>query len=191
MKKKVIAGLVLSALLVYLSVRGIDFQGVADGFRTIRYGYLLPVLAAMFLMQLLQVLPLGAYPEPAGEDRSALAVLRHQRGLSRHHRHPGAPGRAGPPLSHHEKEPHPKMSSALGTIFVERVLDSLTVLIIAVFVLFFTPLPPWLVRSSVLFLLVTLALRVGNDPDDRQARGVAPDPGPAHRKAAGALCRGS
>jgi hypothetical protein len=50
------------------------------------------------------------------------------------------------------------MSSALGTIFVERVLDSLTILIITVVALFFTPLPPWLVRSSVLFLLVTLAL---------------------------------
>ena len=36
MKKKAIAGLALCALLVWLSIRGIEFRGVVDGFRTIR-----------------------------------------------------------------------------------------------------------------------------------------------------------
>jgi uncharacterized protein (TIRG00374 family) len=51
-----------------------------------------------------------------------------------------------------------KMSSALGTILVERVLDSFTVLAIAVIVLFLTDLPPWLIKSSIIFFLLALVI---------------------------------
>ena len=53
MKRKLAAGIILGAILFYLSIRGIHFQDVAQGFRTIRYGYVLPVLMIMFLMQVL------------------------------------------------------------------------------------------------------------------------------------------
>jgi len=49
-----------------------------------------------------------------------------------------------------------KMSSALGTILVERVLDSFTVLAIAIIVLFFIDLPPWMIKSSIIFFLLAL-----------------------------------
>ena len=107
MKKKVIAGLALSALLVWLSVRGIEFRGVIDGFRTIRCGYVLPAVCRHVSHAAPAVHPLGAYPETDREGRSALPLFRHQRRVSGHHRHPGASGRAGPALSHHEKKPHP------------------------------------------------------------------------------------
>jgi len=58
------AGLALSALMVYLSIRGIDFQGVADGFQTIHYGYVLPALALLFLMQLLRSFRWGLILSP-------------------------------------------------------------------------------------------------------------------------------
>src|SRR4030043_1936360 len=64
MKKKGIAGLALGALLVYLSVRGIQLQEVADGFRTIHYGYTIPVLAALFLMQVLRSFRWGLILNP-------------------------------------------------------------------------------------------------------------------------------
>ena len=51
-----------------------------------------------------------------------------------------------------------KMSSALGTILVERVLDSFTVLAIAVIVLFLTDLPTWMIRSSIIFFLLALGM---------------------------------
>jgi uncharacterized protein (TIRG00374 family) len=51
-----------------------------------------------------------------------------------------------------------KMSSALGTILVERVLDSFTVLAIAVIVLFLTDLPPWMIKSSIIFFLLALVM---------------------------------
>jgi len=51
-----------------------------------------------------------------------------------------------------------KMSSALGTIIVERILDSFTVLSIAVIVLLKTDLPSWMIQSSILFFLIAMAL---------------------------------
>ena len=157
MKKKLIAGLALSALLVWLSIRGIEFRGVIDGFRTIRCGYVLPALAAMFLMQLLRSIRWGLILRPIGKvDQLSLFSVTSV-GFLAIIAIPARLGELARPYLITKKSPIP-MSSALGTIFVERVLDSLTVLIIAVLTLFFTPLPPWLVRSSALFLLATLIL---------------------------------
>jgi uncharacterized protein (TIRG00374 family) len=157
MKKKVIGGLALSAVLVYLSVRGIHFQGVADGFHTIRSGYLLPALAAMVLMQILRSVRWGLILSPLGKvDQFSLFSVTSVGFLAII----AIPARLGELARPYliTKRSSIKMSSALGTIFTERVLDSLTVLVITVFVLFFTPVPPWLVRSSILFLFLTLAL---------------------------------
>lgn len=157
MKKKVFAGLSLSALMVYLSIRGIDFQGVADGFRTIRYGYVLPALALLFLMQVLRSFRWGIILSPLAKiDQLSLFSVTSVGFLAI----VAIPARLGELARPYliTKKSALKMSSALGTIVVERVLDSLTVLVIAVFVLFFIPLPPWLVRASVLFLLATLIL---------------------------------
>jgi uncharacterized protein (TIRG00374 family) len=157
MKKKMIAGLLLSALLVYLSIRGIDFQGVAEGFRTIRYGYVLPALALLLLMQVLRSVRWGLILSPLAKiDQLSLFSVTSV-GFLAIVAFPARLGELARPYLITKKSPL-KMSSALGTIIVERVLDSLTVMVIAVFVLFFTPLPPWLVRASVLFLLATLAL---------------------------------
>jgi uncharacterized protein (TIRG00374 family) len=157
MKKKLIAGLALSALLVWLSIRGIDFRGVIDGFRTIRWGYVLPSLAAMFFMQLMRSVRWGLILRPIGKvDQLSLFSVTSV-GFLAIIAIPARLGELARPYLITRKSRIP-MSSALGTIFVERVLDSLTVLIIAVIALFFTPLPPWLVRSSALFLLATLAV---------------------------------
>jgi hypothetical protein len=53
-----------------------------------------------------------------------------------------------------------KMSSALGTILVERVLDFFSVLAIAVVVLFYIDkdLPSWMIISSVLLFSLTLVI---------------------------------
>lgn len=157
MKKKLFAGLALSILLVWLSIRGIDFQGVIDGFRTIRFGYVLPSLAAMFLMQLLRSVRWGLILRPVGRVDPLSLFSVTSVGFLAIIAIPARLGELARPYLITRKSLIP-MSSALGTIFVERVLDSLTILIIAVIALFFTPLPPWLIRSSALFLLATLAL---------------------------------
>jgi uncharacterized protein (TIRG00374 family) len=157
MKKKAIVGMVLSALLVWLSVRGIEFRGVVDGFRTIRWGFVIPSVALMFLMQLLRSIRWGLILKPIEKvDQLSLFSVTSV-GFLAIIAIPARLGELARPYLITKKSGIP-MSSALGTIFVERALDSLTILVIAVATLFFTPLPPWLVRSSVLLLLMTLAL---------------------------------
>ncbi len=159
MKKKAIAGLVLSALLVWLSVRGIEFRGVVDGFRTIRCGFVLPAVAVMFLMQLLRSIRWGIILRPIGKVDQLTLFSVTSVGFLAIIAIPARLGELARPYLIANKSPIP-MSSALGTIFVERTLDGLAILIVAAVALFFTPLPPWLVRSSILFLFVTLALFV-------------------------------
>ncbi len=157
MKKKLCAGLLLSALLVYLSIRGIDFADVAGGFRAFRYGFLPAILAVMLLMQLLRSYRWGLILRPLERvDQLSLFAVTSVGFLAII----AIPARLGEVVRPYliTKKSGIRMSSAVGTIVVERVLDSLTVLFIAVFVLLFTPLPAWLVRSSILFLLLTLAL---------------------------------
>jgi glycosyltransferase 2 family protein len=157
MKKKAIAGLALSALLVWLSVRGIEFRGVVDGFRTIRCGYVLPAVAVMFLMQLLRSIRWGLILNPIGKVDQFTLFSVTSVGFLAIIAIPARLGELVRPYLIASKSRIP-MSSALGTIFVERTLDGFAILIVAAVALFFTPLPSWLVRSSVLFLFVTLAL---------------------------------
>ncbi len=157
MKKKMIAGLALGALLVWLSLRGIEFQGLIDGFRTIRRGYILPALAVLLLMQILRSIRWGIILRPIAKvDQLSLFSVTSV-GFLAITAFPARLGELARPYLITKKSPVP-MSSALGTVFVERVLDSLTVLIIAVIALFFTPLPTWLIRSSTLLLLATVIL---------------------------------
>lgn len=157
MNKKVIAGLSIGALMVWLSVRGIDFPGVIDGFRKIHAVYIIPAVAALLLMQLLRSVRWGLILRPTGKvDQLTLFSITCV-GFLAIIAIPARIGELARPYLISKKNGTP-MSSAVGTILVERILDSLTVLIIAMCVLFFTPLPPWLVRSGILILLATLGL---------------------------------
>jgi uncharacterized protein (TIRG00374 family) len=159
MKKKMLAGAAVSALLVYLSVRGIDFHGVVEGFRTVRWGYALLAVAVMLLMQVLRSFRWGLILRPLAKiDQLSLFSVSNVGFLAII----ALPARLGELARPYliTKKSSLKMSSALGTVFVERILDMLTVLVIAAAVLFLIPLPPWLVRAAVLFFLATFALAV-------------------------------
>jgi len=157
MNKKIVAGLALSAALVYLSVRGIQLRGVADAFHAVRYGYLIPVLAVMILMQVLRSVRWGLILRPLVKiDQLSLFSVTSVGFLAII----AIPARLGELARPYliTKRGRISMSAALGTVFAERVLDCLTVLVIAAFVILATELPPWLIRSSILFLGVTLAI---------------------------------
>jgi glycosyltransferase 2 family protein len=160
MNKKWIGGLALSTLLVYLSLRGVDFREVADGFRELRYGYLGPALAGMLLMQMLRSYRWGLILRPLGTVGQMTLFSVTSVGFLAIIAIPARVGELARPYLITRKSDIP-MCSAFGTIFVERVFDTLTVLIILLFVIFFTPLPPWLVRAGLFVLLLTMALLAG------------------------------
>lgn len=159
MKKKLVVGIFIGAVLVYLSVRGIDFRDVADGFKTIRYGYVIAVLIALLLMQALRSWRWGVILSPLEKvDQLSLFSVTSVGFLAI----AAIPARLGelarPYLITHKSRIG--MTAAVGSIFVERVFDSLTVLFIFLFALFSTPLPPWLIHAGTVFFLITLSILV-------------------------------
>jgi uncharacterized protein (TIRG00374 family) len=159
MKKKVIAGLLLSALLVYLSVRGIHFQGVADAFAAVHYGYLVPAVLLMLFMQALRSYRWGLILRPMERIGQLPLFSVTSVGFLAILAIPARLGELARPYLITKKSRVP-MSSAVGTIFAERVLDCLTVLLIAALAIFFTELPTWLIRASILLLVITLAILI-------------------------------
>jgi uncharacterized protein (TIRG00374 family) len=159
MKKKLVAGILLGAVLVYLSVRGINFKDVADGLKTIRYGYVIAVLIILFLIQVLRSWRWGIILSPLEKvDQLSLFSVTSVGFLAI----VAIPARLGelarPYLITNKSQI--RITAAIGSIFVERVFDCLTVLLFFVFVLFFTPLPSWLINAGTVFLLITLSIFV-------------------------------
>lgn len=157
MKKKLILGLLIGAILVYLSVRGIHFQDVLDGFKTVRYEYIIPALMIIFFIQVLRTWRWGLILSPIEKvDQLSLFSVTNVGFLAI----VAIPARIGELARPYliTKKSQIKMSAALGTVFVERIFDSLTVLTIFLFVLFFTPLPSWLIKASFVFFLLTVMI---------------------------------
>ena len=64
MNKKVILGILISAVLVYLSVRGINFQDIVHDFKKIQLGYVALFLIVAILMQWLRSYRWGVILQP-------------------------------------------------------------------------------------------------------------------------------
>ena len=155
--KKVIPGLLISALLVYLSVRGTDFQGVIADMGGIGYGYILPFLLLMILMQALRTWRWGMILAPLGKLTTLTLFAITSVGFLAI---TALPARLGELLRPYLVARHSsiKMTGALGTVFLERFFDGVAILTIASLTPFFTQLPPWLIKTTFIFLLVNLTL---------------------------------
>ena len=155
--KKVIPGLLISALLVYLSVRGTDFQGVIADMAEIGFGYILPFLLLMMLMQALRAWRWGMILAPLGKLATLTLWAITSVGFLAI---TALPARLGELLRPYLVARHSsiRMPAALGTVFLERFFDGVAILTIASLTPFFTQLPPWLIKANVIFLLVNLTL---------------------------------
>ena len=157
MNKKVILGIIISAVLVYLSVRGINFQDILQDIKKIQFSYVALFLIIALLMQWLRSYRWGVILQPLEKiDQVSLFSVTSVGFLAI----VAIPARIGELARPYliAKKSTIKMSSALGTIIVERVLDSFSVLTIAVIVLLLNDLPSWMIKSSVLCFLLTLEM---------------------------------
>lgn len=157
MNKKVILGILISVVLVYLSVRGINFHDVFRDLEKIQYTYVISFLVLVTIMQWLRSYRWGVMLQPMEKiDQLSLFSVTSVGFLAI----AAIPARIGELARPYliSKRSSIKMSSALGTILVERVLDSFTVLAFAVTVLFFTDLPQWMIKSSIIFFLLAVVM---------------------------------
>lgn len=157
--KKILVGIILSLILVYLSLRGIHFQGVAQSIHHVQMPYALLSLSMMLLMQVLRSIRWGGILKPvANVDQFTLFSITNVGFLAI----VAIPARLGElvrPLLVSRKKEVP-MAAALGTIFVERIMDIFTVLLMVGFIFPLIPLPPWLVRSVSILSVMTLTAAV-------------------------------
>ena len=160
MNKKVILGILISVVsifLVYLSVREIKLQDAFRDLKNIQLSYVIFFILLVIFMQLLRSYRWGVILQPMEKiDQFSLFSVTSVGFLAI----AAIPARIGELARPYliSKRSSIKMSSALGTILVERVLDSFTVLAIAVIVLFLTDLPPWMIKSSIIFFLLALVM---------------------------------
>ena len=159
--KKLISGILISTLFIYLTFRGVEFETILEGLKGVRYRFLIPALSFLLSISFLRSLRWGIVLSPLGRigqkklfpitciGYMAIIVIPMRIGeLLRPYL-----------LSTSSRIP---MSSALGTIIVERALDILTILGILFFVFFISTSPGWLLKTGYsllpIFLLLVLFL---------------------------------
>jgi uncharacterized protein (TIRG00374 family) len=160
MNKKVILGILISIVLIYLSVRGINLQDVLKDLEKIQLSYVIYFILLVILMQYLRSYRWGVILQPLEKIDPVSLFSVTSVGFFAIAAIPARIGELARPYLI-SKRSSIKMSSALGTILVERVLDSFTVLTIAVIVLPLADLPDlpsWMIKSSIIFFLLALAV---------------------------------
>jgi hypothetical protein len=158
MKKKLFAGIGVSTLFVYLSVRNIDIKSVTEGFESAKYGYFLPILLCFFIIQVLRSYRWGLLLNPLLQPAEKISHLDlfavTSTGFLAISAMPARLGELARPFLITGKSTI-RMAAALGTVFVERIFDILAVLSIFFGILYFVPMPAWLMKTGFLFFAVT------------------------------------
>ncbi len=159
MNKKLIFGIVLGIVLIYFSVRGIDFNETISHLKKINLGYAALSLFFIVLMQALRSYRWGVILEPLEKIPQFTLFAVTSVGFLAIAAIPARIGELARPFLISRKSSI-KMSSGLGTVAIERVLDFLSILIITIFMLlmFWQKLPPEMIISIVLFSIITLIM---------------------------------
>lgn len=157
MNKKIVLGILISIILIYLSIRGIRFQDVVNHLAHIQLFYVIIFLLLISLMQYLRSYRWGVILQPMKTiDQLSLFSVTSVGFLAI----AALPARIGELARPYliSKKSAVKISSAMGTIIIERIFDSFTILLIAAIVIPMTNLPSWMIKSSIIFLLIALVL---------------------------------
>jgi glycosyltransferase 2 family protein len=157
MNKKLLFGIVLGIVLIYFSVRGINFDETVSHLKKIHLGYAALSLFLIVLMQTLRSYRWGVILQPMEKISQITLFAVTSVGFLAI---AGIPARIGELARPYliAKKSSIKMSSALGTVVVERILDSLAVLTITVAVLILQDLPSWMIKSGILFFIITMLM---------------------------------
>jgi len=191
---RLVVGVVISLVFLYLAVRGIDWSEAWLSFRQANYIYLIPALLLLIainwvrayrwrllmgndhglsLSRVFWIVNIGyffnnVFPAKVGEIVRAYLAGR------------AIPGGIG---------------QALSSLLIERLLDVLTLVVLLVILLLFIPLPPWATQAGLLFGAVTVGgtivllvlARIGNRSVDWLWRFVGRIPVVGHPKVKEAL----
>ncbi len=157
MNKKFLVGIVLGLVLIYISVRDIDLKDTLEHLQRVHFGYAALSLFFIVLMQWLRSYRWGVILNPLQKIDQLTLFSVTSVGFLAIIAIPARIGELARPYLIAQKSSI-KISSALGTIIIERVLDSLAVLAITVIVLLVQDLPDWMIKSGIIFFIITILL---------------------------------
>ena len=155
--KKLVLGIIISAVFVCLSMKGVEYKEILRGLQNANYIFLVPAVALFLSLSLLRSLRWGVILSPletVGQRKlfpitcigfMAVAVI------------PMRIGELVRPYLISTKSKIP-LSSSLATVFVERVLDGITLLSIFLFVTLAFNVPSWLTKVGNSFLITSTIL---------------------------------
>jgi len=155
MKKKLLIGLAISGLFVYLALRGIDFSALGRSLASAHYGYILPVLMIVLLAHYLRCYRWGIIMESLVRyDQKTLFVISTI-GFMAIGMLPARIGEFARPYLVKQKSGI-RMSSTMATVIVERIFDMLALMAVLLTVILRISLPPAIFRTGLATLLVAL-----------------------------------
>jgi uncharacterized protein (TIRG00374 family) len=159
MLKKVIPGILIGSLLIYLSLKGIDLTRVVASIKATNPLFLLVTVVFLLLIQCLRSYRWGVILSPIAQINQLSLFSITSVGFLAVVTIPIRIGELARPYLINSRE-NITMTAAVGTILVERVFDSMTILIMFFILMFFLPLPLWLVNGSLIFFLILILISI-------------------------------
>lgn len=155
--KKLLLGVFVSIIFICLSLKDVDYERVLIRFEDLKYAFLVLAIGLLLSVSFLRSLRLGVILSPLREVNQAKLYPANCVGYMAMTLIPMRIGELFRSYLVSAKSQVP-FSSVLATTFVERVLDSLTLLGILFFIVLNVPLPPWMIRSGYILLVSLLAV---------------------------------
>ncbi len=159
MKKTLIIGTLISTLFVYLSVKDVDFSQIATGFKNADIKFVIITLLILLLLQFLKSYRWGVILSPMEKVSQLTLFSVTSVGFFMVLAIPSRVGEFVKPFLIARKSDI-RLTSAIASIFVERVLDSIALLLMFILVLSNIELPQWLVNTGVTFFTIVLAILI-------------------------------
>lgn len=157
MKKNAVIGLVISALFVYLAVRGISFSDLEKSFRSANYLYIIPVILVVLLALYLRSYRWGIIMESLVKyDQKTLFIISSI-GFMALGILPARLGEFARPYLVKQKSGI-RMSSTMATIIVERVFDVLALMVVMFAVVLKISLPPIIFKTGITTLSIAFSI---------------------------------
>ncbi len=157
MKRKLIIGFLFSGLFVYLALKGINVSELKASLKQADYSYLVPIFLLSILIMFLRSYRWGIILNPleriSQKDLFPITAV----GLMAVVLLPVRMGELARPLLV-SKRSEIRISSALGTIVLERVFDGLTLMLFLLFTTHFIELPGWAYQASLSIIMIFIII---------------------------------
>lgn len=159
MKLKVLLGILISVIFVYLSFRDVNFQEMLAALKGANYLWLLPAFFFMLISHWLRAVRWRYFLQPIKEIQRHSCFSALMIGYAANNILPLRLGEFLRAFAIGKSQNIPK-SSAFATIIVERLIDLLSLLVLLASTVLFYPLPEMIKNSGYLIFALTVSAMV-------------------------------